>query len=60
MTCEYDCCECGVRVVNVVADVPPAPPLCMWCLHCPGWHQVPALRDTLGRGYDTLPKLEDP
>lgn len=48
MTCEYDCCECGIRVVNVTADVAPEPPLCGICLHLPGWQSDPRLREIFG------------
>lgn len=58
MPADFICCECGAAVVDVIADVPPAPPLCATCLHLPGWHQVPELRATLGRGYDKLPPIE--
>jgi hypothetical protein len=32
MSCEYECCECGVRVVSVTTSLPPEPPLCGICL----------------------------
>lgn len=36
---EFDCCECGLHVVAIVAERLPEPPLCAWCLFRPGWHE---------------------
>ncbi len=45
---EFACCECGTHVVAVIHDKPPAPPLCATCLHIPGLHEDPQLREVLG------------
>jgi hypothetical protein len=45
---EFTCCECGTNVVDVSTDTPRVPPLCMRCLHIPGWHEDPKLRKIFG------------
>lgn len=45
MPSEYECCECGISVVNVTAETKPEPPLCGICLHLPGWMTDPRLRE---------------
>ena len=44
---EFDCCECGLHIVAIVADKPPEPPLCAYCLNIPGWHEDVELRAIL-------------
>lgn len=55
MSIEFTCCECQRHIVAIVLDKPPEPPLCMECLHIPGWHEDPKLAATLDPG-----RMEEP
>ena len=39
---EFDCCECGRHIVDVMGLVR-NPPLCAECLFCPGWFNDPEI-----------------
>jgi hypothetical protein len=49
---EFDCCECGVRVIAYDAHARPEPPLCPLCLMLPGWMRFADLRLILAGGRD--------
>lgn len=44
MSCEYDCRDCGIHVVNYATDTPEDPPICNTCRYVPGWQNDPKLR----------------
>lgn len=60
MPCEYECCECGIHVVNVTAATRPEPPLCGVCLNVPGWMSDPRLREIFGdrTGVEATSKID--
>lgn len=54
---EFDCCECGVHVVQMIEPAPD-PRLCCHCLHMPGWYDNPELRAALDpHGFHPGPKV---
>jgi len=40
---EFECRGCDRHIVEVIAERVPEPPLCVTCLHIPGWTQDEAL-----------------
>lgn len=50
MPAEFDCTDCGVHVVDVIATEPPAVKTCATCTRLPGWKYHPELRAVFGTG----------
>lgn len=44
---EFVCVECGSQIVRIIAR-PTEPKLCAHCIHLPGWHTDPKLREIFG------------
>ncbi|GJD93388.1 hypothetical protein [Methylobacterium iners] len=52
MAAEFDCCECGRRIIAIAAAAPPELPLCAHCLTLPGWFRLPEVREQFDPDHD--------